>query len=65
MLFILSPEHPIFSGTTNTTTINAEYAHETVPLTGLSFSFPGFEVGFSWNLTCDTRAVVYTLKYSS
>lgn len=64
MLFLLDPCSPMIKGTKYKTTINIEYAHAPVPLTGLSFSAVSFGVGLSWNIACDTMSDSRTFKFS-
>ncbi len=64
MVFLLNPNSPMINGTTYNTTINVEYAHAPVPLTGLSLSILDVGVGISWNLTCDTMADSCNFNFS-
>lgn len=64
MLFLLNPNSPMIKGTKYNTTINVEYAHAPVPLTGLSLSILSVGVGISWNLTCDTMSNSCNFKFS-
>lgn len=64
MSFFLNPNSPMIKGTTYNTSINLEYAHAPVPLTGLSLSILDVGIGISWNLTCDTMSGTSNFKFS-
>lgn len=64
MLFVLTPTSTMYKGSNYTTTINVEYAHSPVALSGLSISAAGVGIGLSWNLTCDTLAATNVFRFS-
>lgn len=64
LLFVLYPTAPMNIGSTYITTINAEYVHSKLPLSGLSFAVEGVGVGITWNNSVDTRASSCNLRFS-
>ncbi len=61
--FMLVPTSPMYKGTTYSSNINVEYAHEYMPITGLDFSY-GVGVGLSWDRGCDTMAASSLVRFS-
>lgn len=64
MIFLLDPTSPMKSGAKYNTTVNVEYAHAKLPLTGLSFSYGTVGVGVEWENSCSTMAATSTIKFS-
>lgn len=63
-LITLAPTSTIYKGSSLGTTINAEYAHATSPLSGLSITVGPVGVGLSWNNSCDSTSVSNYMRYS-
>ncbi len=64
MFFTLYPTSRMNKGSTYRTTINAEYVHSKLPLSGVSFAVEGVGIGITWNNSADSRADSCDLKFS-
>lgn len=64
MMILLKPNSSMIKGKKYNTTINVEYVHAPVPLSGLSLSILDVGVGVSWTLTCDTMASPCNFQFS-
>ena len=64
MLFLLEPTISMKSGTANSTTLNVNYVHSQIPITGLDFSVFDVGVGISWNISCESMSGTNIIKFS-
>lgn len=64
ILFFLEPKFDMYRGNDRGETINVNYVHAPVPLTGLGIDVLDIGISASWLLPCDSRGKACEVKYS-